>query len=191
LKNKLVANVLRKQKIDTGVLDTSTIGMGMPYYYRNKAQYPVRYESGKTVMGFYAKRSHQIVENDCCFIQNRVIDILAKEVFDLLLKYDFVGYDESTLNGDIRHILIRRGLHTGNIMIVIIVNKNQLLEDKRFITLVNELTKNNRNIKSVYLNLNDKSTNEILGEQEVKIYGNNYICDYIGDYNFLLFDDFS
>lgn len=186
LKNKLVANVLRKQKIDTGVLDTSTIGMGMPYYYRNKAQYPVRYENGKTVMGFYAKRSHQIIENDCCFIQNRVIDILAKEVFDLLLKYDFVGYDESTLNGDIRHILIRRGLHTGNIMIVIIVNKNQLLEDKRFITLVNELTKNNRNIKSVYLNLNDKSTNEILGEQEVKIYGNNYICDYIGDYNFCI-----
>lgn len=186
LKSKLVANVLRKQKIDTDVLDTSTIGMGMPYYYRNKVQYPVRHENGKTVMGFYAKRSHEIIENDCCFIQNRVIDILAKEVFELLLKYKFVGYDENTLSGDIRHILIRRGLHTGNIMLVIIVNQDSLLTDNRFITLVNELTKNNRNIKSVYLNLNDKNTNEILGEKEVKIYGNNYICDYIGDYNFCI-----
>lgn len=185
LKKKLVENVLRKQKIDTSILK-STVGMGMPYYYRNKAQYPVRYENGKTVIGFYAKRSHEIVQNDCCFIQNRVIDIMAKEVFELILKYDFVGYNEKSFDGDIRHILIRRGLHTGEVMIVIIVNKNKLLNDNRFVAIANELVKNNKNIKSIYLNLNDKNTNEILGEKEVKIYGEDYICDYIGKYKYCI-----
>lgn len=185
MKKKLVANVLKKQNIDTSILDTSTVGMGMPYYYRNKVQYPIRYENGKTVMGFYAKRSHSIVENDCCFIQNRVIDILAKEVLELILKYNFVGYNELKLSGDVRHILIRRGLHTGNIMVVIVVNNENLLYDKRFIALVKELTKNG-NIKSVYLNLNDKNTNEILGKKDLKIYGENYICDLIGDYKFCI-----
>ena len=185
LKSKLVANVLKKQKIDTSILEKSTIGMGMPYYYRNKVQYPIRYVNGKTVMGFYAKRSHDIIENDCCFIQNRVSDILAKEVFELILKYNFIGYNEENLSGDVRHILIRRGLHTGDIMIVIVVNNESLFYDKRFIQLVKELTKNN-NIRSVYLNLNDKNTNEILGEKEIKIYGENYICDLIGDYKFCI-----
>ena len=91
LKNKLVSNVLKKQKLSTNMLK-NTIGMGMPYYYRNKVQYPVRFENGKSVIGFYAKRSHEIIENECCFIQNRVIDILAKEVFissNILIKLSF------------------------------------------------------------------------------------------------------
>lgn len=183
LKNKLVANVLKKQNLDTSILK-STIGMGMPYYYRNKAQYPVGVQNGKNVMGFYAKRTHEIIQNDCCFIQNRVIDILSKEVFELLKKNSFKGYDEKTLKGDIRHILIRRGLHTGDIMVVIIVNKKSLLNDARFNNVVNELIKNNKNIKSIFLNLNDKNTNEILGEQEKKLYGEDYILDCIGNFKY-------
>ncbi len=187
LKYKLVENVLKKQKIDIDSFKKpSTIGMGMPYYYRNKAQYPVRSLNGETIMGFYAKRSHEIVQNDCCFIQNRVIDIMAKAVFEVIQKYNLIGYDENTLDGDIRHILIRRGLHTGEVMIVIIVNKNELLKDNRFLLIVNELVKNNKNIKSIYLNLNDKNTNEILGQKEIKIYGEDYICDYIGEYKYCI-----
>ena len=185
LKNKLVANVLNKQGIDTSILK-STIGMGMPYYYRNKVQYPVRHQNGKDIMGFYAKRTHDIIQNKCCFIQNRVIDMLSKEVFELLLKQGFSGYDETTLKGDIRHILIRRGFHTGQIMIVIIVNDKSLFKDKRFNDIVNELVKNNKNIKSVFLNLNDKNTNEILGEEEIKLYGENYILDSVGKYNYYI-----
>lgn len=183
LKNKLVANVLKKQNIDTSILK-NTIGMGMPYYYRNKAQYPVRYQNRKNVMGFYAKRTHEIIENECCFIQNRVIDILSKEVFDLLIKNGFKGYDEKNLKGDVRHILIRRGFHTGDIMLVIIVNNKKLFFDTRFNDVVNELVKNNKNIKSIFLNLNDKNTNEILGDEEKKLYGDNYIFDLIGDFKY-------
>ena len=83
--------------------------------------------SGKTVIGFYRKNSHDIVENNCCYIQNRVIDILAKNVLDELVKAGFKGYNDETKSGDIRHILIRRGYHTGEIMIVIVVNNKNLL----------------------------------------------------------------
>lgn len=183
LKNKIVANVLKKQNLDTSIIK-NTVGMGMPYYYRNKAQYPVRYQNGKNVMGFYAKRTHEIIQNECCFIQNRVIDILSKEVFDLLVENGFKGYDEKSLKGDIRHILIRRGFHTGDVMIVIIVNNKKLLNDARFNNIVNELVKNNKNIKSIFLNLNDKNTNEILGDEEKKLYGEDYILDSIGNFNY-------
>lgn len=183
LKNKLVSNVLKKQNIDTAVLK-NTIGMGMPYYYRNKVQYPVRYQNGKNIIGFYAKRTHDIVENECCFIQNRVIDMLSKEVFELLIKNGFSGYNEQSLKGDIRHILIRRGYHTGDIMVVIIVNNKKLLKDLRFYNIADELAKNNKSIKSIFLNLNDKNTNEILGEVEKKIYGEDYIFDSIGEFNY-------
>lgn len=74
LKRKMVENVLKKQKVQYQKLE-ETIGMGMPYYYRNKVQYPIRVDAkGNTVMGFYSKRSHEIVKNNCCFIQDRVID---------------------------------------------------------------------------------------------------------------------
>ena len=185
LKKKMVENLLRKQNLDTSILK-NTIGMGMPYYYRNKVQYPVRVENGKTVMGFYAKRSHTIIENSCCFIQNRVIDMLAKEVFEILLQHEFSGYDETNLQGDIRHILIRRGLHTGQIMIVLVVNQKSLLYDNRFASVVNKLTKINPNIQSIFLNLNDRNTNEILGVEERKIYGQDYIYDNIGRFEYAI-----
>ncbi|MDD3303844.1 MAG: 23S rRNA (uracil(1939)-C(5))-methyltransferase RlmD [Clostridia bacterium] len=186
LKNKMVENVLKKQKVTYPNIE-STIGMGMPYYYRNKVQYPIRVDRlGNTVMGFYAKRSHDIVQNSCCFIQNRVIDILSKNIFDLLLNEGFVGYNEEKGDGDIRHLLVRRSYHTGEIMLVIIVNNESLLSDRRFEKITKRLIEQNESIKGIFLNLNDSNTNEILGEQIVKLYGEDYITDSIGDYTYYI-----
>ena len=94
-KKQIVKNLLDKQSIKYDKV-SSTIGMGIPYYYRNKVQYPVRQKDNKTYIGFYRKNSHDIVENKCCYIQNRVIDILAKNVLDELVKAGFKGYNDET-----------------------------------------------------------------------------------------------
>ena len=185
IKREIVKNTLSKQKVEYKSLD-NVIGMGIPLNYRNKAQYPVRKTvDGKSKIGFYAKRSHVIVENEECLIQNEEIDKLSKEIFKILLLKGFSGYDEQTGNGDIRHILIRRGYHTSEIMVVIVVNNKDIFEDVRMEEIVNIL-KDNDSIKTIVLNLNSSKTNEILGKEEKIIYGNGYITDYIGNYRYYI-----
>ena len=181
-----VKNTLAKQDIKYESLD-KVIGMGIPYNYRNKAQYPVRIgKDGKNKIGFYAKRSHEVIENEECLIQNQDIDRLSKEVFKLLLLKGFVGYNEQTNQGDIRHILIRRGYHTNETMIVIVVNKKEIFEDVRIEEIVKILKESNDKIKSIILNFNPSKTNEILGEEEKLVYGVEYITDYIGEYKYYI-----
>ena len=183
IKDRIITNTLTRQGVEYNKLN-KIIGMGVPYYYRNKVQYPVRNINGVNTIGFYSKRTHNIVENNCCYIQDRVIDMLAKLVFEKLISYGFSGYNEENLNGDIRHIILKRGYHTAEIMIIIVVNNKNIMNDNRFFKLVNEL--NNKHIKGIFLNLNSDNTNEILGYETVCIFGDKYITDTIGDYSFNL-----
>lgn len=186
IKKNMVKNLLDKKEIKGYVLN-STIGMGMPYYYRNKVQYPVRNVGGDTKLGFYKKNSHDIVENKCCYIQNRVIDILAKNVLDELVNERFVGYSDEKNSGDIRNIIVRRGYHTSEIMIIIVVNNKEILSDYRINNVVKRLVDKNENIKNIFLNLNQSTTNEILGDLTKQVYGEaKYISDYIGDCKFFI-----
>lgn len=185
IKRELVKNTLAKQKVEYKALD-SVIGMGIPLTYRNKAQYPVRKTiEGENKIGFYAKRSHEVIENEECLIQNEEIDKLSKEIFKLLLLKGFSGYNEQNGIGDIRHILIRRGYHTSETMVVIVVNNKELFEDVRMEEIVNIL-KDNDSIKTIVLNLNSSRTNEILGKEEKIIYGNGYITDFVGKYKYYI-----
>lgn len=187
MKNKMVENVLRKQGVKYTNLE-KTVGMGMPYYYRNKVSYPVRYDEveKEAKIGFYLKRSHNIIQNNCCYIQNRVIDMVSKEVFEELISNGFSSYNEKTNKGDIKHIIVRRGYHTKEIMIIIVVNNKELLSDNRFLNISQKLIAKNDNIKSVFLNLNDKNVNKILGDKQIKILGQDYIHDKIGEYSFCI-----
>lgn len=185
IKKELVKNTLTKQKVDYQKLD-DVIGMGIPLNYRNKAQYPVRRTvEGENKIGFYAKRSHDVIENEECFIQNQEIDRLSKEIFKLLLLKGFTGYNEKDNTGDIRHILIRRGYHTAEMMVVVIVNNEKIFNDVRIEEIVNIL-KEDENIKTIILNLNTSKTNEILGQKEKIVYGTGYITDYIGKYKYYI-----
>ncbi len=186
IKYENVKNTLEKQDIKYDCLE-KVIGMGIPYNYRNKAQYPVRIgKDGKSKIGFYAKRSHEVIENEECLIQNQDIDRLSKEVFKLLLLKGFVGYNEQNSHGDIRHILIRRGYHTNEVMVVIVVNKKEIFDDVRIEEIVKILKESNDNIKSIILNFNSSKTNEILGKEEKIAYGTEYITDYIGKYRYYI-----
>lgn len=183
LKKKQIESLLKKQNLDY-IKVNNVIGMGLPYYYRNKAQYPVREINSENKIGFYSERSHYIIENKGCYIQNRVIDMFAKIVFDELLKLNFTMYNEEEKYGDIKEIIIKRGYFTSEMMVIIVVTRKELMTDIRFAKLIEEIGK--QRITSFYLNLNEDDTNKILGNKSLCMYGEKYITDKIGDYTFYI-----
>lgn len=184
IKREMVENVLQKQKVSYQKLE-NTIGMGVPMYYRNKAQYPVRVDSkGNIKMGFYSMRSHEIIENETCYIQDYHIDDLAKEIFAMFLQYHFKGYSDITKTGDIKHVIIRRGFHTEEMMVILVIR--QIFDLEILLKFAQDLASKNENIKSIYLNINPKDTNEILGKEQKLVWGEPYIYDNIGDFKFAI-----
>ena len=183
IKFQNVVNTLRKQNVDVSKLK-HIYGMGNPYYYRNKVQYPVRLVNGKTVMGMFAKSTHNIVETPDCLIQDKVTHKVAQSMFLLATSYNFQGYDEQVGEGDIRNIMVRRGTHTDEVMCIFVINKQELATDKRFNNIVEKLVQEYPYISSVMLNINEENTNVILSNTNVCIYGKEYITDKIGEYTF-------
>ena len=153
------------------------IGMGIPYNYRNKAQYPC--QNGK--IGFYSPRTHEVIENEYCYIQDEEADKLAKRTFEILMQNGNVCYDENDESGNIRHIMVRIGKNTGELMLVVITKKEELTRKEVLIdTLKNEFS----NLKSIIQNINDKNTNIIMGQKCITLYGEDHIVDMLGDYKF-------
>lgn len=181
-------NTLKKQDIDVSKIG-SIYGMGNPYYYRNKLQYPVRCVNGKTVMGMFTKSTHDIVENKECLIQDKVTHNVAHSLFRLIKENGFIGYNEKIGTGDIRNIMIRRGIHTGEIMCVVVINNKKLVNDSRWNDIVNKIKGEYKEICSFVLNINERNTNVILSNENVCIYGTEYITDKIGEYTFKITAD--
>lgn len=188
IKKQNVINTLKKQDVDVSKLQ-DVFGMGNPYYYRNKVQYPVRQINGKTIMGMFEMSTHTIVENEDCLIQDKTTHEVARRLFEFIIENNLVGYDEAKGTGDIRNIMVRKGIHTQEIMVVLVVNHKSLIKDKRITSVMNTITKEYSDIKSVMINVNDEKTNVILSDDNVCIFGNEYITDYIGDYKFKITAD--
>jgi len=182
IKRETTINTLKKQGIDTGLVG-HIHGMGNPYNYRNKLQYPVRNIKGMPTIGMYAKMSHNMVENEGCLIQNKVIDSVAKALFKLLISAGFSAYNETENVGDIKHIMVRIGIHTKDIMCVVVSSKD-ISERIQEAEIINELTKEYADIKSVILNVNKEEINAILSNQNILLYGENIIHEKIGEYTF-------
>lgn len=159
------------------------IGMEDPYYYRNKVQLPVgRDKDGKLIAGFFAKRTHAIVESKECVIQNKVNDLVMEKILAWVEDNDITLYDEQTLKGMLRYVMTRTGYVTGQIMVVLVVNA-QGLTRKSQADLVERLSAI-ENMASINVSYNKKNTNVIMGDVVKCIYGNPYIEDYIGDVKF-------
>ncbi len=188
IKKKKVVNNIKKQGLDENLV-TDIFGMDKPYYYRNKVQYPMLNRNGKNYVGMYEKGSHDLVNNKECYIQDETTHRVARRLFELLDKEKFVGYNEKTLKGDVRNIMVRRGIHTDEVMCVLVVTDKNLAKDKRMDSIVKEITKEYPTIKSFVLNINSKNTNVILSDENVCIYGNEYITDKIGEYTFKITAD--
>ena len=163
-----------------GVTIHDAIGMDDPWRYRNKAQFPVGMD-GDVMIGFYANRSHEIINTPQCAIQDAINDNVIHTVREFIKKYNISVYDENTGKGLIRHIVTRKGFRTGELMVCIVINGDSIPSDKALIEMLKGSTDN---LKSVVLNVNKKKTNVILGEKNIVIYGEEAIYDYIGEFKF-------
>lgn len=180
-KRKLVQDALQRIGGLEGVVVNETIGMKEPWNYRNKMQFPVGMNKNGLAIGFYAPRSHDIIDMDRCYIHHPVNDKIISIVRDYINKFHIPPYDEHSHEGIIRHIVSRTGFKSGEIM-VIIVTKGEELPYKD--DLIKSLTENIPQIKSIVQNINSKRTNVILGSQNKVLWGKAYIYDYIGDLKF-------
>lgn len=175
-------------------------GMDNPYNYRNKMQFPVGLDRDKKVqIGFYAGRTHSIIDLSKCDIGHPVNEYLVKYIRIWLQdNNDKTGhfiYNEETGRGLVRHILTRVGFVTGELMICVVINGNNLDKPvceelnktlENAVHEYNEVDKTGKKIKltSVSININKEKTNKILGKKCVTLYGQDYISDYIGDVKF-------
>ncbi|MDD6207468.1 MAG: 23S rRNA (uracil(1939)-C(5))-methyltransferase RlmD [Clostridiales bacterium] len=154
------------------------IGMEHPYGYRNKAQYPVgRNKEGRIVTGFYAGRTHQIKANEHCAIQAEGMDEILAIVRSFMEQYHISPYDETTQTGSVRHVLVRKGFHTGQWMVCIIINEKKLPHWEKLVEALKEIP----GMTSISINQNQKNTNVILGDHTELLYGAPVIEDRIGD----------
>ena len=181
IKENIVSNCLKKA-LGKEMKVNKAIGMGNPFNYRNKLQYPLGLnKEGKPVMGVYAKRSHEIIPVEKCQIQNELSEQIAKDVFEYIKDNKISVYNEQNLTGTMRHIVIRIGVITQEIMLILVMNDNNFKKEKEFITYI---TSKYPQIKTIIKNYNPKNTNVILGTKNETIYGPGYIYDILGDYKF-------
>ena len=161
------------------------IGMNEnPYNYRNKVQLPVGMVNGKLSIGFYAPRSHDIINIDRCFIQEDDSDKIVKIFRDWMeennIKPAFVD-GKFNKEGFLRHIMIRKGFKTGEVMVVLVTTRKEL---KNINELIQKLEFKIKGLKSVILNVNKKDTNVILTPECYTLWGEDCITDYIGNFKF-------
>ncbi len=182
-KTKLVRDNLERIGGISGVIVHDTIGMNVPMNYRNKAQFPVAAVNGSVVTGFYAARSHDVIDSEECGIQDVISDRIRKIVGHFITEKGIPAYDEKTGRGLIRHIMTRVGFNTGEVMVVLVINGSSLPYADELLGL---LTCDVPGIKSIYLNINTKSTNVILGDKNILLYGSETITDTIGRYRFII-----
>ena len=166
------------EKKEQGILFHPIIGMEEPFFYRNKAQFPIGTDKdGKIVTGFYAARSHQIIPNRKCFLGVDINEKILDIVIDFMQGHHILPYDEVTGQGLVRHVLIRYGFATKEIMVCLVINGRKLPHADKLVERLRTLA----GMASIVLNVNERSTNVILGEEIICLWGQAYITDYIGD----------
>lgn len=211
-KQRKVKNCLERIGGCKDVVMEPILGMEEPYYYRNKAQFPVgKSKDGKLAVGFYAGRTHSIIDTEACCIQAEVNEIIMKRIRQFLEKYRISVYDEESHTGLVRHILTRAGFATGELMVCLVINGEKLPHEKEFVEMLTEkaflekavseygkgsddaCSKGERQgeiagkssdfwkMTSISLNVNKEKTNVIMGERCIYLWGKEYITDRIGE----------
>ena len=142
--------------------------------YRNKAQYPVGKMGGKVIAGFYATKSHTILQASGCLLQPPVFSDIVRTICDFCTEHNISVYDEQSGKGLLRHVYLRHGQNSGEIMVCLVVNGESFPKAN---TLVTKLTADFPAIASILLNHNTKNTNVVLGERYTTLYGHAYIED--------------
>ena len=157
------------------------IGMEEPYHYRNKAQFPVgRNKEGRIITGFYAGRTHSIVENRKCYLGVTGNEEILNRVIHWMEEFHVEPYDEKTGSGLVRHILIRYGFASGEWMVCLVINGEKIPAKGQLIDALTDLP----GMTSITANVNTRRDNVILGERILPLWGQTYITDQIGDVSY-------
>ena len=176
LVNKTLKNIKNKLQVQ------ETIGMDNPYHYRNKAQYPVGIDKkGEPVIGVFANRTHEVIPIEKCLIQNPKSEEIAKFILNFIKKEHISIYNEETRKGLFRHIVIKVGIKTGEIMCILVINGKTIPKEE---IIIKNLVENFPLIKTIVKNINNKNTNVILGQDNINVYGDGHIEDILGEYKF-------
>ena len=181
MKQNVVQNLVDKN-LKTKIKVNPTWGMGNPYNYRNKLQYPIGVDKfGKPTIGVFAKRTHEIIHVENCLLQNEKANQITKYIIDVINKYKLSIYDENTKEGLLRHVVIKTAIRTNEMMVVFVIN-GDFLPFAKDIAL--DLQGSCHDIISVVVNINKKNTNVILGDKNINVLGDGYILDFLGQYVF-------
>lgn len=177
-KQKKVENNLRHIGGFSDVTVDSIIGMETPFYYRNKAQFPMGTDKdGHVITGFYAGRTHRIIPNRDCALGVPVNRRILDAVIDFMEAYKITAYDEQSGAGLVRHVLIRYAFATKEIMVCLIVNGETLPHAENLIEKLRQI----EGMTSICLNENKERSNVILGKRTETLWGRSYITDTIGN----------
>ena len=201
--NKIHNNLKRIGGFSEELLQQVTepiVGMEYPYHYRNKAQYPIGMDKeGNLIAGFYAGRTHSIVANTRCFLGPLENEAILEFILSFMKENGISAYNEIDKSGLVRHVLIRSGFRTGEIMVCLVINGKSLPKAEAFVEglLGVDLTESEegirngqqvgkitKRIKSICLSINTENTNVIMGQKINTLYGDSYITDYIGGVKF-------
>ena len=175
--NEVKQVISRIGKLDDVVIHDA-LGMEEPFRYRNKAQFPIQKVDGVPVIGFYKKKSHDIIPTDQCIIQHDVNDKIIKIIKTYIRAYNVSIYDEKTHTGVLRHLVTKVGFTTKEVMVVLVANGRKL---PYLNELASVLKENILGFKTLVVNINREKTNVILGNENRIIYGDGKINDNIGD----------
>lgn len=168
---------------DRGIIVHPTLGMKDPWRYRNKAQVPFGEEEGGLIGGFYAQGTHQIIDMEKCLIQHEANDDVVARVKEIGQQLGISAYHEVTGQGLLRHVVVKVGFRTGEIMVVLITNGERIPHELDWIKGIREAIPG---VQSICQNVNTKKTNVIFGDVTRVLWGREVIYDYIGDVKFAI-----
>lgn len=166
-----------------GIIVRPTLGMSEPWRYRNKSQVPIGVTEGGLVGGFYARGSHRIVDMETCLIQHEQNDEVVSRVKAIGRKLGITAYNEETGQGLLRHVVVKIGFATREMMIVLVTNGERIPRVNEWISAIREELPA---VVSICQNVNTRKTNVIFGDVTRVLWGREVIHDYIGDVKFAI-----
>ncbi|MEJ7456034.1 23S rRNA (uracil(1939)-C(5))-methyltransferase RlmD [Staphylococcus warneri] len=186
MKKEQVVNLFHRKAKFTNTVIKDTVGMEDPWRYRNKSQIPVGLSKDQQpIMGFYRQRSHDIIDMESCLIQDQQHQQVMNDLKQLISELNISVYNEKTKKGLLRHLVVRTGHYTNQLMIILVTNGKVF---KQAESLVDALVRKYPNVTSIKQNINDAHSNVIMGPQSITLYGEEEIEDQLSEVTFNISD---
>lgn len=180
-KRDLVVQALERYLKGVEIPINDTIGMEDPWHYRNKSQFQTRLKGTKVIAGLFAEGSHQLLDIEQCIVQHPDTTVITNAVKRILEELKMPIYDGKTMKGIIRTIVVRTGVETGEIQLVLITTRSKIPQKE---LLLEKLKKIDTNLVSIVQNINKEKTSLIFGDETVTLYGKDTIHEELGELAF-------